>query len=306
MNKFGDHSPKSRLLRILLLLIERPYGYTKKQLAAKYDVHEDTVKKDFEEMRNAGFTIDIDDKYRYGLGNDKAFEYLRDMLYLTTDDETILQKALLQSGIEASRSARLLKKLEYLHDISVLGNRIFNKPFLTKIDLLEKARMQKRVVTLIDYRSTNSSKLSDRNVEAYHISQREDIVQAWDLDRKELRHFKISRISRIEITELPWKYSTKHEVMATDPFGIADKKQILVTLKLKVGGYNELVERFPLSLAYLSQAPEIEDVYIFDGMVNHRFYGLSNFLLGYFEHVIEVQPQALADHLNILYNKIKY
>lgn len=306
MNKFGDHSPKSRLLRILLLLIERPYGYTKKQLAAKYDVHEDTVKKDFEEMRNAGFTIDIDDKYRYGLGNDKAFEYLRDMLYLTTDDETILQKALLQSGIEASRSARLLKKLEYLHDISVLGNRIFNKPFLTKIDLLEKARKQKRVVTLIDYRSTNSSKLSDRNVEAYHISQREDIVQAWDLDRKELRHFKISRISRIEITELPWKYSTKHEVMATDPFGIADKKQILVTLKLKVGGYNELVERFPLSLAYLSQAPEIEDVYIFDGMVNHRFYGLSNFLLGYFEHVIEVQPQALADHLNILYNKIKY
>lgn len=306
MNKFGDHSPKSRLLRILLLLIERPYGYTKKQLAAKYDVHEDTVKKDFEEMRNAGFTIDIDDKYRYGLGNDKAFEYLRDMLYLTTDDEMILQKALLQSGIEASRSARLLKKLEYLHDISVLGNRIFNKPFLTKIDLLEKARMQKRVVTLIDYRSTNSSKLSDRNVEAYHISQREDIVQAWDLDRKELRHFKISRISRIEITELPWKYSTKHEVMATDPFGIADKKQILVTLKLKVGGYNELVERFPLSLAYLSQAPEIEDVYIFDGMVNHRFYGLSNFLLGYFEHVIEVQPQALADHLNILYNKIKY
>ena len=306
MNKFGDHSPKSRLLRILLLLIERPFGYTKKQLATKYDVHEDTVKKDFEEMRNAGFTIDRDAKHRYGLGNDKAFEYLRDMLYITTDDEMILQNALKQSGIDNSRSARLLKKLEYLHDISVLGNRIFNKPFLTKIDLLEKARKQKRVVTLIDYRSTNSSKLSDRNVEAYHISQREDIVQAWDLDRKELRHFKISRISRIEITELPWKYSTKHEVMATDPFGIADKKQILVTLKLKVGGYNELVERFPLSLAYLSQAPEIEDVYIFDGMVNHRFYGLSNFLLGYFEHVIEVQPQALADHLNILYNKIKY
>lgn len=306
MNKFGDHSPKSRLLRILLLLIERPFGYTKKQLATKYDVHEDTVKKDFEEMRNAGFTIDRDAKHRYGLGNDKAFEYLRDMLYITTDDEMILQNALKQSGIDNSRSARLLKKLEYLHDISVLGNRIFNKPFLTKIDLLEKARKQKRVVTLIDYRSTNSSKLSDRNVEAYHISQREDIVQAWDLDRKELRHFKISRISRIEITEIPWKYTTKHEVMATDPFGIADKKQIPVTLKLKVGGYNELIERFPLSLAYLSPAPEIEDVYIFDGMVNHRFYGLSNFLLGYFEHVMEVQPQALADHLNILNNKIKY
>lgn len=306
MNKFHELSPKTRLLKILLILLQSPYGYTKKQLAIKYNVHEDTIKNDIEEMRNAGFNITNDPQYRYGVENDKLFQYLQDHLFISTEDELIIKLALAGTKMPTTQSERLLKKLANLHDISILGNQVLNKALLTKVDLLEKAKKLKKIITLIDYRSTNSSNLTDRTVEAYHISQREDILQAFDLEKNQIRHFKISRVGRIEISKESWKHEKKHFVLATDPFGIADNNQIKVLVKLKVGGYNALMESFPLTNTYLYPSAEEIDVYYFEGMVNDRFLGLSNFLLGYFEHVLEIQPQKLADHLVNKIRKISF
>ncbi len=304
MNKFHDLSPKTRLLKILLLIIESPFGYTKKQLAQKYDVHEDTIKNDFEEIRNAGFTLEIDDKYRYGLGNDKALDTLKEMMYVSEEDQNLMVQALQSYKSDKNKVNRLVQKLEYIHDVSVLGNRIFNRAHLTKVSLLEKFRKSKKTVILKDYRSTNSSKLTDRTVEVYHISQREDIIQGWDWDKKAARHFKISRIGRIEPARKNWENESKHVVMATDPFGIELKQQKLISVKMKIGGYNELIERFPLTLSYIQQSPDQDDVFIFEGMVNDRFIGISNFILGYFEYIIEIQPQSLADHIMKMKDRI--
>lgn len=38
---------------------------------------------------------------------------------------------------------------------------------------------------------------------------------------------------------------------ATDPFRIVKDKQVRVYIKLKVGGYNELIEGFPMTQTYL-------------------------------------------------------
>ncbi|MDZ4707692.1 MAG: WYL domain-containing protein [Saprospiraceae bacterium] len=307
MNRFKDHSPKTRLLKILRDIIERPHGYTKKQLAIRYNVHEDTIKKDFDEMRNAGFDILYDPQYRYALKQDEPFDQLRESMFFSELDQQLLDEALLKINSDPKRIDRIRNKIANLYDLSTLGSNLITKTYLSKINLLEKAKKFKKVVTLCDYRSTNSSQVSDRRVEAFHISPKEDIIQAFDLDHSALRHYRISRITRIEITPSIWKHAGKHYVVATDPFGLVDDHQVSVHIRLRVGGYNELLERFPATQAYIHASASAEDIYELECKVNHRFYGLSNFLLGYHEHVVDIlEPETLRLHIKKSSSRIDF
>ena len=82
MNVFHDNSPKYLLLAILKDLLERPYHHTRKMLATKYNVDKDTIKKDFNELRDADFIVKPDEKYRYAIVPNKSMEFLEDVLFL--------------------------------------------------------------------------------------------------------------------------------------------------------------------------------------------------------------------------------
>jgi predicted DNA-binding transcriptional regulator YafY len=183
---------------------------------------------------------------------------------------------------------------------------LFSKSFLDKASLLEQAKQQKRVVRLINYRSTNSADISTRTVEAFMVSTKEDILHCFDLDRGEIRHFRVSRVERVEVLTTLWAHETRHVVTATDPFRIANNRQVHVHIKLRVGGYNELTERFPLTQVYLKPANEA-GVFDFECKVNEQFYGLTNFILGYHEHIVEiVEPDRLIAHIQTHVKKINF
>ena len=307
MQKFNETSPNIRLLRILRAMIERPYGNTKQDWADLYNVHKDTIKTDLEDIRNAGFEVKYDKQYRYAIEQDKALEHLKELLFFSENEQDFLLNALEKMSQTDKRYARVRKKLETIYDISKLGSSMISKPFLTKINLLERAKGQKYLVKLIGYRSTNSSDVTDRLVEPFHISPKEDMLHSFDVEKKNIRHFRLSRIERVEIIEVPWNYEGKHYKKATDPFRIVDDKQVDVHIRLKVGGYNELTERFPLTSSYLKPAADEAGIFDLECKVNHRFFGLSNFILGYHEHIVEVlEPESLLDHLQNEVKKINF
>jgi predicted DNA-binding transcriptional regulator YafY len=178
------------------------------------------------------------------------------------------------------------------------GSEHWRRPYLTKFQLLEQAREQKVQVVLLSYRSSNSNAISDRRVEPFYARIEEDTVQAYDVDKSMLRHFRISRIRRIRMTDTPWSNEAEHKVLATDPFRIVDDHQKMVHLRLKVGAYNELVERYPLTKAFIQEDAEQDNRYDFQARVNHQFKGLTNFILGFHHQVIEVvAPVELKRHL---------
>eukprot|EP01035_Chromulina_nebulosa_P000334 gene334-476_t len=180
----------------------------------------------------------------------------------TEAEKDFLLDALVKANATDRRLEKIREKLETIYDVSKLGSSLFSKTFLTKANLLEQAKQQKRVVKLINYRSTNSSDVTDRMVEPFSVSTKEDILQAFDTDKQVIRHFRISRIERVELQKLDWAYETRHYVTATDPFRIVNDRQVRVHIKLKVGGYNELTERFPLTQAYLQ--PSADEAGVFD------------------------------------------
>jgi predicted DNA-binding transcriptional regulator YafY len=297
MTNEKEYTGRTRSLKILFAIVQSPFVYTIKRLAEKYEVDESTIKKDFEAFRTAGFGLEFDKHYRYGLSAEKKYDNLRELLVFSKKEEDILTAALQKLGANDKAVEKLQKKLSRVYDVSKMNN-VFDKNFLTKMDLLEKAIVDKKVVIMKDYHSTNSSTVRNRTVEVFSVSAEDDIVHAYDLEAKGIRHFRISRISKLEITTIDWIYDTHHGLQSTDPFRIHDNKQVMVHLRLKVGAYNQLLEQYPVARGHIKPANESSDAYDFQCKVNHRFYGLSNFIMGNYRDIEAIyEPESLIEHV---------
>ncbi|MEZ5044013.1 MAG: WYL domain-containing protein [Saprospiraceae bacterium] len=304
MKKESEYPAKHRILRIMQALLDHPFGYTKKQLADIYDVHEDTIKNDFRDLKNAGFLVERDEKYRYRFVQNKPYKQLKNLLHFSEEDQALLYQAIDQIAAHSKSGEKLKQKLASLYDFRRLGHAYLRRPYLTKVDLIIQAKEEKKQVVLHDYRSSNSNVIEDRHVEPFHISPPEDTLQAFDIQKKELRHFRISRFHRVELKEENWQFEGHHYVMRTDPFRIVDDNQVSVHIRLKIGAYNELIERFPQTKGSIVESEEI-DVYDFQCMVNHKFLGLTNFILGFHHQLVEiVHPESLKEHLRKEVQKI--
>lgn len=299
-----EYGYKLRLLRILRALVESPNKYTKKGLQAAFNVKKDAINSDFEALKNAGFILRFDEKYRYALVEDKPLKQLKHLLHFTEEDQMLLAKVIQQVAATERQGERLQAKLASLYDYRRLGYAYLRKPYLAKLDQLEDAQKGQYQVILKRYYSTNSNEITDRNVEPFHIDPPNDMLQAYDLNKKDIRHFRISRISRIETDRLPWQFAHLHRVQTTDPFRIMDNNQVMVHLRLKVGAYNEMIERYPNTKAYIVE-DEQEGLYDFQCRVNHQFYGLSNFILGSHNHIEVLKPEILISHLQNEVKKMK-
>jgi len=306
MSTEKEHGHKLRLLLVMRALIESPRQHTKNDLAKKFGVHRDTITNYFRDFETAGFALDHDQKYRYFFESDPVYEALQDLLHFTEADQDYLIEALRTHDRHSKRSERIQRKISAIYDFTQLGYENLRKPHLAKINLLRKAQEDKQRVTLMGYRSSNSSKIRDRLVEPFHVSAEEDILHAFDVDIEDIRHYRLSRINHILPTGEPWAFEGKHNIMPTDPFRIVDPQPVHVHLRLSVGAYNELLERFPLTRMYLRPAAE-PDIFDFEAKVNSKFYGLANFILGNYHLKVEVvSPDALKDHLREMVEQMKF
>lgn len=306
MSKENEYGTKVRLLRIMRAIIERPYGYTKQHFSREYGMHEDTIKGDFNAFIDAGFELDWDEKRRYAFKVDRPLKKISELLYFSEEERALLFDAVQNLNTTSEKQARLVQKLYALYDYSRLGFAYLRKPHLTKVDLLEQAKSEKRQVMLEGYRSSNSNTVANRRVEPYHINPAEDTLQTFDVEKRLPRHFRISRIARVQLLDEPWQYEGRHNIQRTDPFRIVNNDQVNVHLRLSVGAYNELIERYPVTKSYIEETAD-PNYFDFQCMVNRNFYGLTNFILGFYHLDIEViAPELLRDHLREEVKKMNF
>ncbi|MEM6265091.1 MAG: WYL domain-containing protein [Bacteroidota bacterium] len=294
----SDQTPRHRILRIMRILLEQPHTYTKTQLAQRCGVSKDTIDNDFRAFKNAGFELHRDDKDRYAFQEDQPYKQLEDLLCFTEDDQLLLEQAIDQVASHTKRGEALKRKFTTLYDFQKLGHPLLRKPYLSKVDALKQAEQEKVRVILCGYRSSNSNSEKDRLVEPFNCSPSSDTVHTYDVERKDLRNFRISRITRVQLLyDQPWQYENHHITRVTDVFRVVDSDQRTIHLRISVGAYNELVERFPMTKELIEPANE-PDMFDFQCKVNHEFKGLTNFILGNYHQKIEVLgPEELLEHL---------
>jgi predicted DNA-binding transcriptional regulator YafY len=292
-----EYTSATRTLKIFRIIIESSKRYTKQALAQKFNVSKDTIEDAFKAIKTAGFNLEHDNSFRYHIVLDKSFEYLKSLLVFSTKEENLIIEGLQNIKHDNTTVERLMRKISRIYDASKMNN-TFNKNFLTKMDILEKSILDENVVIFKNYHSTNSNTIKDRHVEVFQVNAEDDIVHAYDLQEQAVRHFRISRISRVDATEKPFEFKKRHIPQPTDPFRIHDTQQVKVHLRLKVRAYNQLLEQYPVTRAYLKPSSESPDVYDFECKVNHRFYGLSNFIMGEYESITEIlEPESLIDFI---------
>lgn len=289
------------------MLLEQPFRYTKKELALRIGIKPQTITKHFTALGNSGFEVIYDPKtYRYGFKEDKAYKQLKNLLHFTTEEQFFLNDAINQYDKNGKTANRVKRKLDSLYDYHKLGLDVLRRPHLQKINILEKAKNERYQIYLIDYFSSNSNSIKDRLVEPLQVSPMDDMLYAYDAEKKKVSHFRLSRISKIKATSKPFTYNRSFHIGATDPFYIVNDQQVMVHLKFGVAAYNELVARFPLTKNYIHPDAEEDNVFDFQCKVNARFLGVTNFIFNVFhDQVIVLDPPELIQHLQINLKKMQ-
>lgn len=171
-----------------------------------------------------------------------------------------------------------------------------NKEKAAAISKLQHAAQQKKVVVLHDYSSSNSLSVQDRTVEAFEIRVDVGLVSCYDIDKKAMRVFMLSRIGYVEVTNKPWTHTDDHKAMKVDAFHFTGDTPINVSLKLDIMSKNLLVEEFPLAKADLAQDKANPEVWYLNTIV-YNIYGIGRFYIGLANHIEILEGEELRDYV---------
>ncbi len=288
-------TPRERVIQVLLRILLHPYKFTRRDLAKHFEVSKDTIDEDIEAIMATGLQFHQDrPHYRCAVLPDTTFRELEHLQPLTKEDRFLINDAL-ERFASSAKAHYLRNKLESLYDFQQLGLRALRRPALERIERLEAAKQQQQAVVLKNYHS-NSNEIRDRRVEPFHIDADLDTLQAFDLDSGETRHFRLSRIERVETTGQPWQHARSHVLKYTDVFRIADNEQVSVQLRLDVMAHNALVEAYPMA-RYETSPGAAPNTFHFQARVNSQFYGLINFIMGNASHVEVLGPEGLKQRI---------
>lgn len=289
---------RERVIRVLMRILNHPHQFTRRQLAEHFGVSLETMFDDIEEINHLQeFNIKYQKPpYRCYVDFNNRYSALSVFSPLSAEDKSSI-KDILQRGMGSNKAAdRLIKKVEGLYDFQQLGLRQLRHPAIERINRLEGAKRNKKQVLLVKYRSNNNS-IKDRLVECFFIDPELDMIQVYYPEAKQfkVRHFRLSRIERVEVLETDWQNESKHQHKYTDVFRIASFEQLIqVKLQLNVQAYNILLEYFPTSASHIDPGSEA-NTFIFQGKVNPEFKGLINFIMGYAEHIDILAPESLRE-----------
>ncbi len=287
-------STQERIVRIILLLLNKPYFYTKKKIADRLDITERNFEDDKKVLKHLGLRVDYKRPgYTYGIIPEEDFEELSYLSPLTSADRAQITNAL--QKIPAKDRMYLNRKLDRLYDFQKLGIRALRKPALEKIDNLAIAKKDEVCVILEDYFS-NSSEPRNRKVEPFFVDADCDTLQAYDVEALGIRHFKLNRIKRVLILEDAWQHKKLHHKKQTDVFRIADDNIVSVHLELDMQGRNILMDTFPKAKEFIETGSR-ENTFDFQTEVNAEFLGITNFILGNADNVTVISPDPLKVHL---------
>lgn len=286
--------PRELVIKVLLKILSAPNRVTKKDIAKHIQKSVSSVDEYIDAIENAGINITkekIKGKNYYAIEPDDQFDELKYLLPLSDADMAQIGRAL--NYIKKEDAFYLKKKLASLYDFQKLGLNALRKPNLEKLNQLAFAEKNQKQVVLKNYRS-NSNKIKDRQVEVFKVDPELDTLQAFDPIDLKVKHFKLSRITRVEQTEIPWQFKDKHDERPTDVFRIAMGNQIMVELNMDVYAYNSLIDNYSLARGKCDEGIKPNTFY-FQSKVNPQFLGLINFIMNNAGHVEIISPPKLKE-----------
>ena len=289
-----------RQLRLMMMLTQNR-NYTLEELGERLDMSTRNVYRYVEAFKMAGFVVRKKGKY-YSL--DKSSPYFKDitsLVHFTEEEAYILKRAIESVDGNTMLKQDLKRKLYKVYDYDILSEIVVRNGIADNVHFLYEAIKQKKQVYFRQYKSSNSHVVKDRLVEPFAFTANNNEIWCYEPTSGRNKLFKVSRISKVEMTETPWQAEAEHREGYIDVFHNSSDRRLPVTLRLGMAAANLLVEEFPLAEKYMTE--EEDGHWIFSVEVC-RYEGVGRFVLGLYEDIEIIDSPAFKEFLSEKMKKI--
>ena len=289
-----DQPKIERMLRLMKMLASNK-NYTIDELAERLGISYRSIYRYIDTFKDSGFVVEKLHSNIYRLGKmPKGYVDLKDLIYFSEEEAYIVNSLINSLDSTNALKINLKKKLSAVYNSTSIINYVQKKDIAEHIEILGNAMRGKRVVILKGYESSHSGEISDRLIEPFEFSTNCIDIWGYDIDKKENKVFKISRIGKVIITNDDWAYEDRHQKSRTDCFRISGYTQTPVKLELSMMAKNLLIEEYPLAEEYLRKEG---DRWILETLVS-GMEGVGRFVIGLAHEIKVIDSPALENYIN--------
>lgn len=287
-----------KLLRLLKLigLLGSARRRTVAELADVLEASPPTVYRYLELLQEVGFDIRTNELHQHFLASQNPPK--NTLLQLSLEEAQLLQS--LVRGAHTPMQQSLQNKIYTGSELAECAYNIEKARVGLCYRQLQQAMAERKQVVLVHYFSENSNEVRNRKAEPIRLLDEDLILEAFDTEKKQIRHFKLERMEEVKLLDTPFRFKHKHQHASTDPFGVSDHQNVKVKLKLSQIGRRRLLEEFPACAAFLKANGKGS---YFEAEVNAGFKLLDRFLLSYCDEVKVLEPETLKKHLEMKWKK---
>lgn len=280
-----------RVFQLIGLLSQKPHK-TVSQLAKILETTTRTVYRYINLLDELGYYVDKD----IVTGKYFLFEEVNShKVMLSVEEINLLTRVMAEIPEESPLKASIRQKIYQNSALMPIANDIIMIHHAKVIEKLQEALTQLKQVNIIRYHSTTSEQLTDRLVEPLFWHDNFTAIEAYELNSKKTKTFKVKRIHDVEVLNTPQQHTSA--IPQIDPFGLTDGPSILVKLQLTNRAYRLMIEEYPVTRPYIQHISDAEKPYRFVGEIR-SFVGIGRFILGIPGEVSVEEPKALKDYLN--------
>ena len=294
-----DQPKIERLLRLMKMMSGNT-NYTIDELAELLGISYRSIYRYIDTFKESGFVVEKLHSNVYKLGKmPKSYVDLKRLIYFSEEEAYIINSLINSLDNTNALKMNLLKKLSAVYSSTNIANYTYNKESALSIESLGEAIKGRKKVILKNYESGNSHMVSDRLVEPFDFTTNLIDVWCYDLEKKENKVFKISRIGDVRVLEEEWSEEEAHKKSFTDCFRMSGFEQTPVKLELGIMAKNLLLEEYPLAEKDLTK---VNDTWILDTMVSDMA-GVGRFVIGLAHDIKVVDSPALTEYIKEFVSK---
>ena len=294
-----DQPKIERLLRLMKMMSGNT-NYTIDELAELLGISYRSIYRYIDTFKESGFVVEKLHSNVYKLGKmPKSYVDLKRLIYFSEEEAYIINSLINSLDNTNALKMNLLKKLSAVYSSTNIANYTYNKESALSIESLGEAIKGRKKVILKNYESGNSHMVSDRLVEPFDFTTNLIDVWCYDLEKKENKVFKISRIGDVRVLEEEWSEEGAHKKSFTDCFRMSGFEQTPVKLELGIMAKNLLLEEYPLAEKDLTK---VNDTWVLDTKVSDMA-GVGRFVIGLAHDIKVIDSPELVEYIRLFVAK---
>ena len=294
-----DQPKIERMLRLMKMLASNK-NYTIDELAERLGLSYRSIYRYIDTFKDSGFVVEKLHSNVYRLGKmPKGYVDLKDLIYFSEEEAYIVNSLINSLDSTNALKINLKKKLSAVYNSTSIIDYVQKKDIAEHIEILGKAMREKKAVILKGYESSHSGEISDRWIEPFEFTTNCIDIWGYDLEKKENKVFKISRIGKVKVLDEDWTKEDKHRKSKTDCFRISSYEQTPVKLELSMMAKNLLIEEYPLAEQDIRKEG---DKWILETMVS-GMEGVGRFVIGLAHEIKVIDSPALDNHIRNFVSK---